>query len=299
MTSLWRGVMRRSKGSIVTRSSLKSCVAPPWEMRGATRVISVSNAADQSSSVPSSSPIRWLGISSHEAWQMMGDLALPRGPVVRDVVAPQVELVPDPLPREDAGESLRALQRAGRVLPHALAADEQEADLRAQPLQVVAVQVVDVVERIVEVRLDPALAAARHRDVVDARHGDGDREEVGAAKREVRGVVGAERGARQQDLLRTAAVLVDERRDLVDEPVLVAAVKARGLLELGAAEPRARVIRGDAVDLHATGVDQTADRADHPVRLPVADVALLGRERDQRAPPVAVDEHVAVQVERR
>src|ERR687888_709648 len=108
-------------------------------MRGATRAISVSYAADQSSSVPSSSPIRWVGISSsHEAWQMVGDLALPRRPVVRHVVTPQVELVPDPLPREDAGESLRALERPGRVLPHALAADEQQVDLRAQPVQVLA-----------------------------------------------------------------------------------------------------------------------------------------------------------------
>src|SRR3954468_6444587 len=99
-------------------------------MRGAARAISVSNAVDQSSSVPSNSPIRWVGISSsHEAWQMMRDLALPRRPIVRHVVAPQVELVSDSLPREDVRESLRALQRARRVLPHALTAHEQQVDL--------------------------------------------------------------------------------------------------------------------------------------------------------------------------
>src|SRR4051812_23564598 len=171
MTSLWRGLERRSNGSIVTRSSAKSCVEPPCEIRGARRAISVSKAADQSSSVPSSSPIRWVGISSsHEAWQMVGDLALPRRPVVRDVVAPQVELVPYALPGEDARESLRALERPGRVLPHALAAHEHEVGLRAQPVQMVAVEVLDVVHRVVEVGLAPALAAAGDRDVIDPGH---------------------------------------------------------------------------------------------------------------------------------
>src|SRR4051794_2975969 len=52
--------MRRSNGSIVTRSVVKSCRSPPYSIPDAARATSVSNAADQSSSVPRSSPIRWV-----------------------------------------------------------------------------------------------------------------------------------------------------------------------------------------------------------------------------------------------
>src|ERR687894_3259925 len=57
MTSAWRGRARRSNGSIVTRSVVSSWRSPPWSI-GPVRATSVSNASDQSSSVPSSSPIR-------------------------------------------------------------------------------------------------------------------------------------------------------------------------------------------------------------------------------------------------
>ena len=71
---------------------------------------------------------------------------------MRDVVAPQVELVADPL----LGEQRRRgacvdSSDAGRVLPLALAADQQQAEPRAQPVEVVAAEVPDVVERVVEV----------------------------------------------------------------------------------------------------------------------------------------------------
>ena len=83
-----------------------------------TRPTRPSNARGQSSSVPSSKPIRWLeseeGVTSAEPRQMMRDLGPPRGPVVRDVVAPEVELTADALVRHDPGEALRARERAGR-----------------------------------------------------------------------------------------------------------------------------------------------------------------------------------------
>src|SRR5215218_4348914 len=52
--------MRRSNGSIVTRSVAKSWRSPPYSMPWAARATRVSKAADQSSSVPSRSPIRWV-----------------------------------------------------------------------------------------------------------------------------------------------------------------------------------------------------------------------------------------------
>src|SRR5438876_212770 len=56
---------------------------------------------------------------------MMGDLIAPRRPVVDDVVTPEVELDAEALLAEQPGEVLRALERPRRVLPGALAADQQ------------------------------------------------------------------------------------------------------------------------------------------------------------------------------
>src|SRR3954468_8498279 len=177
MTRSWRGRSRRSNGSIVTRSVSMVCRRPPPSVIGPRRAISVSKAVGQSSSVPSSRPMRCVVSSvmqsfrSAEAGQVMGDLRTPRRPVVRDVVAPQVELVTDLLVAETLGETQRAVQRAGRVLPLALPADEQEADARPQPVEVVAAEVRDVLDRAVEVRLVAAVApgVAPVRRVVAAR----------------------------------------------------------------------------------------------------------------------------------
>src|SRR3954447_6010667 len=154
MTRSWRGRSRRSNGSIVTRSVSMRCSVPAPSVTGPRRRMSVSNAVGQSSSVPSRRPIRWVvaviaAPFSAEAGQMVGDLRAPGGPVVRDVAAPQVELVADALLRQALGEPQRAGQGARRALPAALPAHEQQADSRAQPLEVVAVEVRDVVHRAV------------------------------------------------------------------------------------------------------------------------------------------------------
>ena len=157
----------------------------------------------------------------------MSDLRSPRGPVVRRVLAPDVELVPDALLGEERGEAVRLLERPGRVLPRTPADDEQQADLRAQPVQMVAAETGDVVGRVVEVDGVAAFAPADGRDVVDARQAEGQREEVAAAEGEVGGVEGAERDTCCQDLLEAPAVGVDQRDDVVEKPILVAAVPAR------------------------------------------------------------------------
>src|SRR3954447_10228995 len=124
------------------------CVASSRPATGPSRETSASNAPGQSSSVPSRSPIKR---ASDKAGEMMRDLRAPRRPVVRHVVSPEVELVANPLLAEQPREPLRRLERAGRVLPLPLAADEQKRGARAKPVQVVALQVLHVVERVVEV----------------------------------------------------------------------------------------------------------------------------------------------------
>ena len=188
---------------------------------------------------------------------------------MRHVVAPEVQLAADPLLAEQAGEPLGAVQRAGRVLPHALAADEQDAQPRAQPVEVVAARVGERVERVVEVGGLAALApAVPARRVVVAREAERERERVRAPQREVDRVEGAEADAERGDLLRPAAVRVDPRHDLVEDPRLVALVRAGALLERQrAVRPRGAVEGVDAVELRPAAVDQLR-RARRPRRGP-------------------------------
>src|SRR4051795_5832271 len=142
MTSAYRGRDRRSKGSFMIRS-----VRSSWPSTGPRRPTSASNAAGQSSSVPRSRPMTCSG----KARQMMRDLPSPRGPVVRHVMSPEIHLVPDALLGQKRTEALGRLERAGRVLPLALAAHEQHRGVFAQPVEVLAAEVRDVVHRVVEI----------------------------------------------------------------------------------------------------------------------------------------------------
>src|SRR4051812_7101965 len=223
MTRSWRGRSRRSKGSIVTRSVSIACRRPEPSVIGPRRAMRVSKAVGQSSSVPRRRPIRWVvsgmrSFRSAEAGQMVRDLGAPRRPVVRHIVAPEVELVADVLVAQALGEAQRALERSGRVLPAALPAHEQETDARAQPVEVLAREVRDGVDRAVEVRLVAPLApcVAPARRVVVPGQADGEWEQVGALEREVRGVVAAEAAAGGEDLGETAAIAVDPRDDLAE-----------------------------------------------------------------------------------
>src|SRR5436305_9764306 len=181
-----------------------------------------SNAPGQSSSVPRSKPMSRV---SDKAGEMMRYLRAPRRPAVRNVVPPEVELVADAVLAEQPREPLRRLERARRVLPLPLAADEQKRGARAKPVQVVALQVLHVVERVVEVDRVAALAPPDDGDVVHAAHADRERKEVRALQREVRRVIRTEARAGDDDV--AAGVLLDERRDGVGDPALVLAVAPR------------------------------------------------------------------------
>src|SRR5580765_3564914 len=113
---------------------------------------------------------------------MVSDLSLPCGPVVRRVLAPDVQLVWDPLPREQRGEPLGRVECAGRVLPRASPDDEDEVNSGAEPVEVLAVQVGDVVERVVEIEAVAAVTPPDARDVVQAGHTKGEREDVRTAQ---------------------------------------------------------------------------------------------------------------------
>src|SRR5262245_26889605 len=119
-------------------------------------------------------------MGSAEAWEVVGYLLAPPGPVVGDVVAPQVEFVGNALVAEDSGGRVGRGERACRVgLPGALADDEDDVDAVAQPLQVVSTGVLQVVDRVVEVCRVAAFApAVPRRRVVVARLADRLREQV-------------------------------------------------------------------------------------------------------------------------
>ena len=173
----------------------------------------------------------------------------------------------------------------------------------AQPVEVIAAEVRDVVGRVVEVHrvatLNRLLAIRHDRHVVDAAVADREGEEIGAPEREVRSVVGAEADAGDGDLGVVARIGADERHDLVHDPVLVAPVLLRALLQREpVAVPAAGVVAVDGVDLHAPGLDQIADRIDHPALFVLPRRALLRGEREQRPTPVAVGEDACLGADR-
>src|SRR2546423_15397581 len=124
---------------------------------------------------------------------MMSDLALPGRPVVRHIVSPEIHLVPDALLAKKRTEALGRLERPGRVLPLALATDENQRCLAAQPVEVIPAEVRDVLHRGVEVNLIAALAAALHGHVVHPAHPHRDREEIRMPEAEARCMRSAER----------------------------------------------------------------------------------------------------------
>src|SRR4051794_29278730 len=190
---------------------------------------------------------------------MVRELGAPRRPVVRDVIPPDVDLAADALALQQVAELPRALERARRVLPLPLPADEQQAELPAQPFEVVAAEAPGIVE-------DRVVATGQP---------ERQREQVGAPQREVDRVVRPKRAPARGDLRPAAAVVPHERRDLVEDPRVVAP---------------AAVEEVDAVELDAARLEQGADRADHPLALELPRVAALRREREDGAPPVAVDD---------
>ena len=92
--------------------------------------------------------------------QVVRELAPPPRPVVGHVVSPHVQLVRDVLLGQQPGQRAGAGLGAGGVLPHALPADQPQVHLPAQPVQVLAVQPGDVLDRGVEVERLAALAPA-------------------------------------------------------------------------------------------------------------------------------------------
>src|SRR5690606_33117741 len=127
MTSPYRCLAGRSNGSMVIRSTSNACSSPARARTAPIRRTIASKAVGQSSSVPSSSPIRCrfngpppshrLGVGLGQAVQVVGELAAPPRPVVGHVVPPHVELVRDALLGEQAGQPPRARLGAGGVLP--------------------------------------------------------------------------------------------------------------------------------------------------------------------------------------
>jgi hypothetical protein len=93
---------------------------------------------------------------------------------------------------------------------------------------------------------------------------------------------------------------VDEGKDLfadvlVEHPLTPAAVERMR----AAVEERLVVVRADAEDLHAPGVDVLADRVDEALPLELPLVALARRKGEQRRTPVPEDRDAHVVLEPR
>ena len=163
---------------------------------------------------------------------MVGDLGAPGRPVVRDVVAPQVQLVADALLGEHPGEPLRG--RAARPVvsshwPWPQTSSRLSRD--AQPLEVVAAEMRDVVDRVVEVgrarRARPSRSRSTGRSCPTCRCASGNRSARLSAK------LAAWKAPRLMPVVRISPPVSwwMNGTTCVEDPRLVAAVLARALLE--------------------------------------------------------------------
>src|SRR5260370_19258650 len=144
---------------MVIGAGARACWARCGTGTGSSRLRISVNAVGQSSSVPSSNPIRYLVVKAGsllsrtvlaESGHVVGELGTPGRPVVGHVVAPHVQFVLDPFLVQQRGDPPGPVQRPGGVLPLALTADQQQADLPPQPLQVAAPPAADVFQRVFE-----------------------------------------------------------------------------------------------------------------------------------------------------
>ena len=260
---------RRSNGSIVIRSVVRRCVVPeasaigPMRARRASRTRSASpprcRAACPIRCVVSSIS-RTVADDGRAGCATRASRAGRRGPTGRARAR-----IPFAASRPARRRELSSAPVVSSHMP--LAADEQDAERLAQPVEVVAAHVRDVVERVVEVGGLAALAPrVPARRVVVARQAEREREQVGALEREVDRVVGAEADAERGDLLRAAAVGVDPRHDLVEDPRLVAAVLAARAASSGIAGVRPRRRRRRSRRSRASAgppASRPVERADH------------------------------------
>ena len=286
MTSSYVGRSRRSNGSIVIRSVAIRWRWPEPSVIAPSRPTSVSNARGQSSSVPSSRPIRWV-VSS----ELISRTAADDARVGRATTASRAPRRTPTGQARTGSPWTGAARRTGGVdssapvvsshcpCPHTSSMlSRPRSQSRWSPSEVG-----DVVHRVVEVRGLTALAPPVPRGgVVVTGHADRQRKQVGALEREVGGVVRAEADTARDHLARATAVVADERNHLAQDPRFVDAMAARPLLERnrpgwtssrGRRSPRSRASRRPSAS-------RSADRGDHPVALELARVAALSRERD-------------------
>src|SRR5450631_614105 len=84
---------------------------------------------------------------------MARQLSLPPDPIVGNVGTPEVQLAANPFAGQSVSELFGGRQRTRRMgLPGSLTDHEDDRQLMSEPLEVVTVQVLDVRDRIAEIR---------------------------------------------------------------------------------------------------------------------------------------------------
>ena len=136
-----------------------------------------------------------------------------------------------------------------------------------QPVEVVTTKVGHVVAGVLEVdRVTACSPSVPRRRVVVSGQADGQREKVGSAEREVDRVICAEAASGRHDLERAAAVVVDERHDLVEDPRLVRAVTSRSFLDREVARATRSACRTSRRSTALPGRRRSARRPRRPCR---------------------------------
>src|ERR1700719_2209879 len=149
-----------------------------------------------------------------QAGDVFAHFGFPVGPVVAALGAPIVEGVADAFAGEDLGEAVGG----GGVFPFAGAGDQMNVAGGQVTVGPRVAQILEVVDRVVEVEIIVVEAVHEVFEIVDAGHGEAAFDYVGVLEEGVRGVVGAEGHAHGGDANAWGfAVVPDEGDDFFAE----------------------------------------------------------------------------------
>jgi hypothetical protein len=191
--------------------------------------------------------------------QVRSGHGLPPGPVVKAVIAPDVEFVAYAFVAQDVGEALVLLPAH---VP--LAGGEHGADVVVLP-GIGAIG--QVVGRVVEIEVFTVPTVDEVLHIKGAAHGYDSRHRIGVAETKVRGVIGAE-AATGGDQPRRLVLFAHQRKHIVDEVAFILHVTLHAPIGIGLLViPTLPIDAVDAVKLQPAAVDAVGHRGNHTVVL--------------------------------
>ena len=202
----------------------------------------------------------------------------------------------DALAGQDFGEAIGG----AAMLPRSGAGDE--VNVAGSELLVIPGigEIAEIVDGIVEIEIVVVHAVHEIPEVVDAGHGEAALENIGVFEERVCSVICAEGGTHGGDSDLGLTIVPDERNDFLPEIGIKDRLHVAAMKRMCSFVIKAQAVDGiDRVDLHAAGINEIRQRADHTLAFEFPFVSGAGGEAEKGRSPVAVGDHPEFEAETR